>query len=100
MDSAGDRAAVVEEDLTLARAAGLHFRSVANQVRYVMARNGNQPIEAIVRDEIDTAGQLFALARQGSRIGFEASNHYYYLPQDLIEKVINCDHIARTATKK
>ena len=25
-----------------------------------------------------------------SRIGFEASNQYYYVPLDLVEKVINC----------
>lgn len=28
-----------------------------------------------------------------SRIGFEATNQYYYLPQDLVEKVVNCEVI-------
>jgi hypothetical protein len=36
------------------------------------------------------ARELFTLASQDSRIGFEASNHYYYVPLDLVEKVINC----------
>ncbi|HSW00925.1 MAG TPA: hypothetical protein VLI39_12180 [Sedimentisphaerales bacterium] len=29
--------------------------------------------------------------------GYEASNHYYYLPLDLVEKAINCRHILDTA---
>jgi hypothetical protein len=48
----------------------------------------------ILDDEAALATELFTLTRQDSRIGFEASNHYYYLPQDLIEKVINCRHLA------
>ncbi len=42
---------------------------------------------------IAAARELFALARADSRIGFESSNHYYYVPQDLIEKAINCDYV-------
>jgi len=33
------------------------------------------------------------LSRRDSRIGFEASNHYYYFPLDFVEKVINCEYI-------
>ena len=28
-----------------------------------------------------------------SLIGYEASNHYYYTPADLLEKVLNCDQV-------
>jgi len=28
-----------------------------------------------------------------SRIGFEASNQYYYIPLDLAEKIVNCDQL-------
>jgi len=84
-----------KEDLLLARAAGLHFRSVANQARFVMARNAKDRdgMRRAASDELRVAKELFALARQDSRVGFEASNHYYYVPQDLIEKVINCQHV-------
>jgi hypothetical protein len=86
-----------EEDLRLATAAGLHFRSVANPARFVVARNANDPaaMARVARDELAAARELFTLARDDSRIGFEPSNHYYYLPQDLVEKVINCDHLLR-----
>lgn len=98
-------------DHTLAEAAGLHFRSVANQIRFVMSRDAllsgslppnqrkaySETARNTLRDEIRTASRLFALTLQDSRIGYEASNHYYYLPLDLVEKVINCQHILDTA---
>jgi len=97
-------------DLGLAEAAGLHFRSVANQVRFIMARNALlagslkederatqvEIARKAVENEIENAKRLFALTLQDSRIGYEASNHYYYLPLDLVEKVINCQYILDT----
>ncbi len=98
-------------DLVLAEAAGLHFRSIANQIRFIMARNtllsnslqdGErkacvETARKTLQDEIETARRLFSLTLEDSRIGFEASNHYYYLPLDLVEKVINCRYILDTA---
>jgi len=94
-------------DLGIAEAAGLHFSSVANQVRFVMARNALlshelggaereaqiDAIETILASEIENAKRLFRLTCEDSRIGFEASNHYYYTPLDLVEKVVNCEYI-------
>jgi hypothetical protein len=94
-----DRLAEAKKDLGVARAAEIHFQSVANQVRFVLARDSaagaerTQRMKSILQDERELAVKLFALTRQDSRIGFEASNQYYYLPQDLMEKVINCDYI-------
>jgi hypothetical protein len=83
------------EDVRLARAAGLHFRSVANQARFVLARDAKNraAVSRVALDEMSAARELFPLARADSRVGFEPSNHYYYLPQDLVEKVINCKFI-------
>jgi len=95
------------DDLIVAEAAGLHFQSVANQTRFVLARNALlsqeqtktaraariAEIEALVTNELANAKRLFTLTRQDPRIGFEASNHYYYLPLDLVEKVVSCQHI-------
>ena len=109
IDDPGKRA-IARRDLGVARAVGLHFDSVANQIRFIQARaallsDSLTPSErtarvtaarAILAAEIDDAKHLFALTRQDPRIGFEASNHYYYLPLDLVEKVVNCEHLART----
>jgi len=34
--------------------------------------------------------RLFTLSQEDLRIGFEPSCQYFYLPLDLVEKVINC----------
>jgi hypothetical protein len=89
--------------LTVAEAASIHFQSVANQTRFVMrrrtlpgkpgdpaARQTLDALEFLVRNELALARRLHALQSADSRLGFEASNHYFYVPMDLAEKVINC----------
>ncbi len=85
------------EDLRLAQAAGLHFASVANQARFVLARTAGRRDEmaSIARGEAELARSLYDLTLDDSRIGFEASNQYYYMPLDLVEKVINCEFLAK-----
>ena len=47
-------------------------------------------LESVLRKEISLASRLAALQSADARIGFEASNHYYYRPIDLAEKILNC----------
>ena len=47
----------------------------------------------VFEEEIDLALMLYRIVCRDSKVGFEASNHYYYTPNDLLEKVINCRHI-------
>ncbi len=100
-------------ELCFARAAQVHFAAVANQTRFTVLRDrildtkklpaaderAKMIAEAnrIAADESRPAIELFALMRSDSRIGFEASNQYYYLPIDLMEKVVSCDYIVRHA---
>jgi hypothetical protein len=100
------RRPVAEADLRYARAAAIHFQAVANQARFVHARDTladpatslsseqrHQLVEQIqqsLESEIALARELYALVQQDSRIGFEPSCQYFYLPLDLVEKVINC----------
>ena len=91
------------QELNVGEAAAIHFRSVANQARFVVERRrlkgAKSPaavqsacaeLERLLRAEIVLARQLHAVQSRDSRIGFEASNQYYYVPVDLAEKVINC----------
>jgi len=92
-----------EADFRVAEAAGIHFKSVANQSRFIGIRNEmelRKPTSkelresvAILDSEIDLAKRLWDLSRQDSRIGFEATNHYFYVPIDLAEKVVNCEYL-------
>ncbi|MDO5554473.1 MAG: GDSL-type esterase/lipase family protein [Planctomycetia bacterium] len=86
------------------RAGGLVYSSIANQSDFIILRDqwldpateDSQKKElasqmaALVRDEIKLAKEMFVLCREDSRIGFEASCQYWFVPQDLIEKVIAC----------
>ena len=93
-----------EDDLRFAAAAGIHFQAVANQARFILARDRLAKPELApeerrrrlaelrraLESEIALARELFLLAQTDSRIGFEPSCHYFYLPFDLVEKVVNC----------
>lgn len=98
------RKADVQADLRYARAAAIKFQSVANQAKFVIARDAlaapglsgerrrelRSHMEALIKSEMALARELYVLTLQDSRIGFEPSCHYFYLPLDLVEKVINC----------
>ncbi len=90
----------------LFRTVELHFASCVNQARFVVARDRlseakdgaarevcRSELRKIVQAELDVTKRLLPLARADSRIGFEASNHYFYIPQDLLEKILGCRHI-------
>jgi hypothetical protein len=89
-----------------ASAAFLHFQSTYLQVKFVIVRERflqtnsfklkkriGQQLSRLLDAEILNAKRLYQLILQDSRIGYEASNHYYYTLQDMQEKVINCLHI-------
>jgi hypothetical protein len=110
-----DRRDEAQTDLCMARAAGLYFQSVANQARFVLARDGlAQPagklssaerrqlqdeVKRLLESEIDLARQMFTLVQEDSRIGFEPSCQYFYLPLDLVEKVVNCRWLLEHGTE-
>lgn len=85
-----------EELQNVAEASYCHLRSTFLQIRFVRARNHgfDKPVMAeCAREELKLAMDLYQIVRRDSRIGFEASNHYYYSLNDLREKVISCNRI-------
>lgn len=94
-----------EQERVIAEAAWCHFASVAQQARFIVARDAlaKTPTDAAARaallasleEEILLARRLYPLARGDSRIGFEAANHYFYRPLDLAEKVFSCEALKR-----
>ena len=96
----------LDDERRMAEAAAIHFRSTANQARFVMARQTakatvnvadaptpRDTMQRTLEDEMVLARRLHELQSRDSRIGFEASNHYFYVPVDLAEKVLNCRHL-------
>jgi hypothetical protein len=103
MNLDAETAAALDREMGIAEACAIHFRSVANQARFVMLREelAGRPdpqhakrlideLEAVLRDEIRLATRLHAIQCRDSRIGFEAACQYFYVSVDLGEKVINC----------
>jgi hypothetical protein len=98
-----DQRTAVLLELGVGEAASIHFRSGANQARFIRARRrlteGKSPADVtsaraglglLLQAEIALARRLNTIQSRDSRIGFEASNQYYYVSVDLAEKVINC----------
>lgn len=87
------------EDLAIAETCYIHFRSTANQIEFYTLRDSRHTADSVARmrelakQEIDLARRLYGLARQHSVVGFEASNHYFYRPSDLLEKILNCQYL-------
>ena len=97
-----EKAAGVDSlDAAVARTCHNHFQSVANQLEFYILRDRATPdrarMRAILDDEIRLSVRQHRDARLHSEIGYEATNHYYYTPLDLAEKVLNCDLLRREA---
>ncbi len=87
--------AALTDLMNVAEATYCHFRSTYLQIRFVRWRNSGdkQNVLGILDEEIELARRLSAVMLRDSRIGFEASNHYYYTVADLKEKILNCEFI-------
>jgi hypothetical protein len=92
-------------ELAIARTCRTHFESTANQVEFYLLRDeapGATPervkairarLLEIAGRELELARMQYTVARDESLIGYEASNHYYYTPVDLLEKMLNCEQV-------
>ncbi len=87
----------MEELIRMAEAAYLHLRSDWLHTRYAYLKRDWDKNAAELRCIIDEAKEdtvrLIALMREDARIGFEASNQYYYADRHLIEKILNLDNL-------
>ena len=93
------------QELRVMEACAIHYKSVANQCRFVMIRDAIESkakpetieeLRGILTDEIALAQRLRVLQQEDPRFGFEATNHYFYVAQDLAEKVLNCRYLLNT----
>lgn len=84
----------VRTEAHLMEVVAIHFASVANQARFVQIRGARSAERTeILDDEVALTRRLLALQAQDARIGFEASNQYYYVEMDLLEKLANLAYL-------
>ncbi|MBL8213960.1 MAG: hypothetical protein JNK87_24790 [Bryobacterales bacterium] len=92
-------------EVAIARTCFTHFESTANQVEFCLLRDERagaseerrkairKRMLAMAVRERELALRQYAVTKEEPLIGYEASNHYYYTPLDLLEKVLNCEQV-------
>ena len=81
-----------ERELNMFRGEWMDFASCADQARFVLARNRGDKAEMrrLAKAELERAKSFLPIVRADSRIGFESSNQYFYVPIDVVEKIVGC----------
>ena len=83
----------LEEICNIAETVYIHLRSTFLQAAFIAERSGEAGREVLKKyaeEELLLARRMHRLAALDSRLGFEASNHYFYTLNDLKEKVLSC----------
>lgn len=101
-----EQARNLQLEIDTAEVCSIHFESVANQSRFIQLRDRlastteeaqQTPIKEEIREILESekrlATRLHQIQSRESRFGFEASNHYFYVPIDLAEKVLNVQQL-------
>ena len=95
-----DKQALLQADARHTQAIALIYESVANQAEFIHHRNalrGEKEKKAghlkqmrnCIRREKAMVSQLLPLLQADPTLGYESSNQYFYIPQDLREKYLN-----------
>lgn len=104
-----DPSGELAREIGVGEACAIHFRSVALQSHFVglrdtllnadtlsTAQDAIDELIQVIAAERDLALRLHAIQSADPRIGFEATNHYFYVGNDLAAKVINCNYLLDT----
>ena len=86
-----------DRELDMFRAEQMHFASCRDQVLFVLARDKGDValMRSLAKAELERAKAYWPIVRRDSRIGYESSNHYFFIPRDVLEKVLTCIKVLR-----
>lgn len=87
----------METDLRRAQGFKCIFRSIENQATYVLCRDegDSEGMRKVVEREILNVREFIPLCDEDPTFGFESSNHYFFVRQDLLEKLINLEFLRK-----
>ncbi len=93
----------VKEVLLYAKVCHNHFEASLLHTQYSYLKTdilaNKAEILKVVKAGIKNADEMIGLQEQDSRIAYEASNHYFYIKSNLVEKVINLKRIYKEIKK-
>ncbi len=89
--------AAFDELCRFAEVVYVNLRSTVVQARYNAARDAGrrEELPALLAEEKQLTERLYRLAAADARIGYEASNHYYFTQNSFLEKLINLDALMK-----
>ncbi len=99
----------IEQECRVIEVCAIHYESVANQIRFILLRDELlknsvteerkkeiiEDLKNIVNREKELAIREYNLQLEDSKFGFEATNHYFFVPLDLVLKVLNCEYLIK-----
>ena len=92
--------ALFSEYVRMAKASYLHLNSAFLHAEFVKLKKdvkaNERRLSEIINAEYENAVGLYALMAQDAKIGFEMTNHYYYAPANLLEKLLNLNSLKKT----
>ena len=88
----GDGRSLARQELGIMRMIALNFASTADQSRFVEARDRGdcRGMVEVARRELRRAKELLPIVAADSRLGYESASQYFFIPQDLREKIVSC----------
>ena len=78
-------------DLRRAQAIKCHFRAIVNQSAFILHRDAGDTagMKQALDEELENVCEYLPLLDADPTLGYESSNHYFFVRGDLIEKIIN-----------
>lgn len=73
------------------------FKSSLDQLRYYQMRDKSlkNRMCSIIKEELQTAKEVYKIMVRNCTIGYEAANHYYVSKTMIAEKIVQCDYLIR-----
>ncbi len=89
----------LEELYRFALVTYCHFKATSNAIDFIILRRdlkaNKDKLISILENEILLAKRVGICQCEDARIAFEATNHYYYTPSLIQEKILNCNDLLR-----
>ena len=95
------KSVLVEEMRICAETAYCHFQSDYLQTKFSLLKGNGDKTEIlpVLTAESENVKRLLSLLYRDPKVGYEASNHYFYHERNLLEKIINIDRLIQKLGK-